>query len=573
MITRAFRPDMPAHVGAAEDSLGALGMNDEQGATPPGRDAAQSDSGRDGYDAAIGTLFDNNRAVREALRHNLGDRSQEALRLRDRADELFAGFTASKYTAEERARPTYLAPGDSLAELLDQAVQRGLDTHRGTHQPGQLRLHLTEQLLAKVDTSDPTDERLGRIRLADLVALASGPGVLVPPLDPAALCRAEQEADRLLDAIGTVTPSSDGNGLDRADSANGLFPAAVPATIPPTDHTGEEPDGRVVAKVEDLIATMDAPESPLRFEVGLRSDPGTVRSDISTFELRSGPSDVTAYHDFTSLRVAFEDVWSEVFDGHLAALGRQLYQECVKLEMFAGLDPSDRAIETLDDLRRLMAHIRDLADITIDATPGEVRAQATGTGGATTGASQGTLLADAVVTLLDPAGAITKGIGDKTVEAILNPAGAVVEAIRNLFAGKPQLTWESFPGPLPVAGDVITVRFEPDAVPPGTIEIVLTNSPQAWWWKGIQFREFGPDGAVVADFLISNDPQDSGVWDPGSHNRLPLYTTQLPNGLLEFQKAAPGIGFGIHTGYYLLADLPGRLVDRTRATFTWEKDS
>ena len=52
-----------------------------------------------------------------------------------------------------------------------------------------------------------------------------------------------------------------------------------------------------------------------------------------------------------------------------------------------------------------------------------------------------------------------------------------------------------------------------------------------------------------------------------------LYTPQLQNGVLEFQKAAPGIGFGVHTGYYLLAGLPDRMPDRMRVIFRWEKNN
>jgi hypothetical protein len=108
------------------------------------------------------------------------------------------------------------------------------------------------------------------------------------------------------------------------------------------------------------------------------------------------------------------------------------------------------------------------------------------------------------------------------------------------------------------------------------VEIVLQNSPDAWWWKGIEFREFDATGKVVSHSVISNDPQANDASDPQrvSFNVLRLFTTQLPNGLLEFQKAAPPpFGFGIHTGYYLLAGLDVSLRDRMRVTFTWEKDS
>jgi hypothetical protein len=368
-------------------------------------------------------------------------------------------------------------------------------------------------------------------------------------------CRAGQQADELLGGI-TSSPST-GPTVDGA---------AVRSAGTGGSSDGDEIAGPLVhEKVEDLIGSMRPPESAVDFDVTPRADSGELQKSIATFELRSGPSDVTSYHDFTSLRVAFEGVWTELFDEQLGTLGRQLFEECVKLKSFAGVDPATDSVETLDDLRRLVDEVRGLAQITSEATPGGLRP---GGDVAAEAVGQGTTAVDFAKSVL-----LGGPTGDKTVDTILNPGGALIEAIGNLFAGKQQLTWDSFPGPLPVAHDVITVRSEADVVPAGTVEIVIENSPQAWWWKGIEFREFDTRGTVVSDFRISNDPRDSGVWDSASFNRLPLYTTQLPNGVLEFQKAAPGIGVGIHTGYYLLADLPARISDRMRVTFRWEKDS
>ena len=152
------------------------------------------------------------------------------------------------------------------------------------------------------------------------------------------------------------------------------------------------------------------------------------------------------------------------------------------------------------------------------------------------------------------------------------PAGAVFDAIGKVFAGKQNLTWQSFPGPLPVGGDIIEVKVEENVMEAGVVAIVLKNTPDTWWWKGVEFREFDADGNVVSDFKISTDPNDGDVWDPRSHDVLPLYTPQLRNGSLEFKKAAPGIGFGIHTGYYVLGGLDQGIKDRARVTFRWEKD-
>jgi hypothetical protein len=540
--------ETPQEWDRAETGSGDGDTQEPSEPLPPPGDGAES------YGAAVTQIFKSDHAIRTALSEGLNDRSSRSLLLRAAAEDAFATFTASRYTRVDRERSTYLTPADDLSNLLGEVMRQGLQAHRDAPEAGRLRLHLTPGVLARLDTTDASEDRLGRIPLRDLVALASGTAPL-PPADPIAPCRAEKQADEILDAI-TSSPSNSPTG---DGTATFLAGASDPSD---TDGTAEP---LVHDKIEELIESMRTPESPVAFNVAPRADMRDLQRSIATFELRSGPSDVTSYHDFTSLRIAFEGVWTELFDAQLGTLGRQLFEESVKLKSFAGVDPATDSVETLDDLKRLIDEVRGLAQITIEATPGTLRAGGDSAAGAV---SQATTAVD-----------IAKGVllggptGDKTVDTILNPGGAVIEAIGNLLAGKPQLTWDSFPGPLPVAHDVITVRFEPDVVPAGTVEIVIENGPQAWWWKGIEFREFDTRGTVVSDFRISNDPRDSGVWDSTSFNRLPLYTTQLANGVLEFQKAAPGIGVGIHTGYYLLADLPARITDRMRVTFRWEKDS
>ena len=224
-------------------------------------------------------------------------------------------------------------------------------------------------------------------------------------------------------------------------------------------------------------------------------------------------------------------------------------------------------MSTLEDLKRLMAEVEELSrtvetDLPPDLKPVETGAPATGAPGATT-------LKEVVRTALDPASVLTDGIKDDTVRAFLNPGGYVMDALTTLFAGKQQLSWASFPGPLPVGGDVITVTVEEGVMEPGVVEIVLLNSPDASWWKGIHFRELDPSNAVVNEFKISNDRTDTDVWDRAAYNRLPLYTPQVQRAVLEFSKAAI---LGFHTGFYLLSNLGEKLKDRNRVTFTWTQD-
>jgi hypothetical protein len=527
----------------------------EEGPAAPGPPTAEAPAER--YGAAVQQLFDSDHIVREALRDSLVDVTAQSLELRAEAATAFSGFYPSRISAADREGITYLAPGDDLVELLTEQRNVTLQEQRAAPTSGRLRLHLTPELLELIDTTDANDERVGRISLDALLELVRG-SVPLPPADPVSASHAEARADELLTAI-TAPPAGPVRPPQAGDEAAGPPVPKLPET--PKDEPNRP---EVLAKIKELLAAMRTPETAPAFEVPARADQGTVREGLSTFELRSGPADVTSYHDFTNLRIAFQGVWTEIFNGQLEAVGKKLYEEAVKLNTFAGLNAEAQSIDTLDDLKRLMAEVRDLAHITIDATPGEVRPQTTGG----SPVSQSTTAVDVAKSVL-----LGGPTGDPVVDTILNPGGALIEAIGNLFAGKPQLTWDSFPGPLPVGNDVITVRFEPDAVPAGTVEFVIENGPQAWWWKGIEFREFDTRGSVISNFRISNDPRDSGVWRADSYNRLPLYTPQLPNGVLEFQKAAPGIGFGVHTGYYLLAGLPDRMPDRTRAIFRWEKDS
>jgi hypothetical protein len=319
------------------------------------------------------------------------------------------------------------------------------------------------------------------------------------------------------------------------------------------------------------MRTTTSPEQQVAFTQSTDKSPHP--KAVDTFELRDGPSDVTSYHDFSSLQIAFQHIWSELFDNELQALGQQLYQEYVRLKVFTGTDHgADRPISTLDDLRELIDEVRTLGQTTSAELPNSLitaAGQVLQPGGLPGGSIE---LKDVAKIGFDPGSVIANTIKDDTLRAVVDPAGALFDAISKLVAGKPQLTWESFPGPLPVNGDIIEVSVEENIMDAGVVAISLGNTPATSWWKGIEFREFAADGSVVSQFKISTDPNDGDVWDRRQYNVLPLYTQQLHNGLIEFKKAAPGIGFGIHTGYYVLGELDKKINDRSKVTFTWVKD-
>jgi hypothetical protein len=573
-----------AKAGAALKAGAATGPStaEEAEANPRPDPAGDTALGR-----GIGNIFQHDEAIDAALTANLKPRSIASQAVVDRANAAFSDFNPSALSATDRARPNYLRPADDLTESMTTLISTGTDAMRADPSYRSLRLALSPEFKQLIKEKKALQGSvLGSVDLRELIRFVTGrPGAGPLTRNPtltACAAEVEVEAERRLQEVERSAdqrpadpgPVVGGGGVAAlavaSPSATEVHGAAeVPGDADRTKASGGADAAKLVRNQVSLqMRTTTSPEQQVAF--GPRTSQQTDAKAVQTFELRDGPSDVTSYHDFSSLQIAFEHVWSEVFDSKLGTLGRELYQEYVKLKSFTDTEDDDRPISTLDDLRQLIDEVRTLSQLTNEGIPTTLTTAAgTTTAGKATGSTD---LKNIVKVALDPASVITDNIKDDTVRAMVDPAGALFDAVGKLLAGKPQLTWKSFPGPLPVNGDIIEVSVEENVMEAGVVAIAIANTKDTWWWKGLEFRELGADGSVVSNNKISTDPNDSDVWDPRSHNVLPLYTPQLRNGLLEFKKAASGIGVGIHTGYYVLAGLDQGIKDRARVTFTWVKD-
>jgi len=515
--------------------------------------------------ATVNDIFRKDEMLSAAVKENLKDRIVASDAIAVRAKNAFENFSASSLSEDDRAERTYLSPGDRLDAALDFVATKGAQDLRHANDGHGIRLEKTPELDRLIKNKKGEGSSiLGTIDLDDLIDYVTTrlqAGISVPPSDPAlAVCGADKEAERRLQEIEAhgAKPIAHGTAATNGH-ANGEGP----------NGTGHHPPAGefVKSKARLLMDSVVSPEHPIRIDPPERVDQKDVAKSLDTFELRDGPSDVTSYHDFNTLQIAFRHVWTEVFDGELERTGREVYEEYVRLKDFAGLDDGkDAPITTVDDLSRLIGEIQDLSRITGAELPVGTK---TGTGGTTGGGAPAGAkdLRDSLVYDV-----LTGGfIEDDALRWVLNPAGAAIDFLGDLFAGKQQASWASFaPGnTLPGGIDIITATFEENAVDEGTVEIYLTNSADAPTWKGIDFTELDQTGRPVNVFKIANDPRDRGVWDPVKYNRLPLYTQQIQNGILEFGKE---IMFGAHKAHYFLIGLDEKLKDRTRVTFNWERD-
>ena len=314
-------------------------------------------SGLDG--SAIDTVFRSDAALRNAVTTQLRSRQTETQAIAERVDRAFAEFRPLPLSATELQRRSFVEPGQDVGEAQGQVIRAALDTLRTSER----RRGITFR-----DGAGPAGGK-DSVALEPLLALLEekrrGTTVIGAPSAPAA--RAERAAEAIM------------AGIEQPPDANGAGPAAADA-----ETASRKADQLVTESVDVQMRSATSPESRLEFgaipTIPNHADDDAAQTRIlETFELRPGASDVTAFHDFHTLQIAFPHVWTRIFDGELEALGRALYTEYVKLKDFGAAPGPDLQVGTLDDLRRLMAEIKRLSRTVEASIPDDLRGAGDGT--------------------------------------------------------------------------------------------------------------------------------------------------------------------------------------------------
>jgi hypothetical protein len=488
--------------------------------------------------AAVDAHFQNEANLRQAIRENLTTLRPESDAVAKRVQEAFAAFNPSSLSTAELARRNYVAPGADPYETLEAVVIKGTDAIRSSRITPTITLRNNAELkkLIKKD-SNPADSLRGVVELGPLIDFISskstGTSLVTEPTYT--LCKADLQADKILDVV--ENPPKRGKGDDAANSQDS------------SSETGEA-DQLVNDHVHRQMKSATAPESQLTYgKIPNSAGEDKVQSDIlQTFQLRPGASDVISYHDFHTLQIAFEHVWTEIFDGKLAALGRDLYGEYVKLKDFSGSGQPDLKVSTLADLRRLMDEIKKLSLIVEEKIPSKLK---DGGDGPKDNESKGSnkTLEDVGRGVL---GAATLGLSEVAI------------AIFNAFKSNLQeINWGSFTQTLP--GDrnhTILVQTKSGAAQLNYVKIVLKTDSGSWK-KRIIFQEFVNSGGFRNHTMISNYGLDSMI----------LPTNLIKNGLLQFDSQGNSSFREAETeayGRYLLNNLGEKIEDQMEVTFHWQ---
>jgi hypothetical protein len=108
-----------------------------------------------------------------------------------------------------------------------------------------------------------------------------------------------------------------------------------------TSDAGETPiiavdEGRdfVTSRILGQVATLSSYEQGK--SKGIIDDLQTIKDRINQLEMNSGPANVTAFRDFHSLQIAFENVWTTAFDKELESDVKRLYKQVNELNIYYG---------------------------------------------------------------------------------------------------------------------------------------------------------------------------------------------------------------------------------------------
>lgn len=132
-------------------------------------------------------------------------------------------------------------------------------------------------------------------------------------------------------------------------SVVGGLETLVPVLNASLNATAKSLVTNILARVTQLLAT--------------RPDVDAILGDLEAIKnLRGGPADTTAFHDFHVLQLAFKNVWVHAFDENLRQSAEQAYAAAVQLYDDAGLTiPDTGAVDDVQQLDEFLNAIRGAA--------------------------------------------------------------------------------------------------------------------------------------------------------------------------------------------------------------------
>lgn len=296
----------------------------------------------------------------DAIEDRIKERVSEAVRQRKTSSEVaekaFENFDPSRYSKARREEdPTFVAPGADVKEAMEVVFANDINKMQDQSRKKGFSIDLT--------TLSP--EELEELRIANLQALPQGVNLVsvmkllqdrmpegdLTPDNWLKICEAKVIAERMMEE---VTGQMGLNGVGQAD------------LLPNEENGVAKAKTMAQQEVKKQFQFISSPEEEVIFGIekgkpkDLRATEESLKQSVKAFTLHSGPADVTAFHDFYDLQIAFRHVWTELTDPDLREMGVGLFEEMVKLKKLGGDNTPLNLVTTATDLKKLMKELNDL---------------------------------------------------------------------------------------------------------------------------------------------------------------------------------------------------------------------
>ncbi len=276
-------------------------------------------------------------ASRDAAKRQVAPRiAQDLARNRAVMKQAKAVFRSlSSVPASMKQNRLFVPRGASLDPAQAEAIDQGMRNVR--HYSTVMNLRLTEEELGRLGLEVSAGRVDGNVDIGTLLSLFAG--------------RTGQSLERVRSLVDACR--------DQRLLADAFRPPANGAPPPPPPPPGSveaTPEAEVLSRILGQLRDLEKADPDA---LPRRPDVQAVQGDVQSLELKGGPADVPAFHDFTVLQIAFKHVWTEAFDETMRAMAEGLYAEAVRLADDYGVDtPMADAINDVDQLREFVADLR-----------------------------------------------------------------------------------------------------------------------------------------------------------------------------------------------------------------------
>jgi hypothetical protein len=254
----------------------------------------------------------------------------------------------------------YVAPGTDGTAIIRAARADGIRRLTDVRPEG-MRAYVTEAALREMGvplSGDGTFTGRHAVAMQLFESYVEMPDAVRPlSVDAVLPCELEWQTEQARQAV-QPTGGTDGSSDPQAT-------ASLPSPTSPNGSTAPSSDGATTPPAT-LAEAISARLRDLVWAVGrddaLDDQPkvSDVNADLAG-DFSGGPADVPSLHDFHSLQVAWEDVWTSVLDGQLAALMAEAYDKVVEVIDWGTLAPDLSELTELNDFLDRMHEAVDVA--------------------------------------------------------------------------------------------------------------------------------------------------------------------------------------------------------------------